>query len=98
MGPLSVLAKKETQITLSWAALSGALPTGNSEILSYNLYWDDSTNTEPSVKLYSGLLTEFQIKGTVGGQTYQFAVRAQNVFGEGLRSELLTQTASDIPE
>jgi hypothetical protein len=42
MGPLSVVSKRETEITLSWSELTGAA-TGNSDILSYNLYWDDNT-------------------------------------------------------
>ena len=42
MGPLSVVSKRETEITLSWSELTG-VATGNSDILSYNLYWDDNT-------------------------------------------------------
>lgn len=42
MGPLSVVSKTETEITFAWSELTGSL-TGNSDILSYNLYWDDNT-------------------------------------------------------
>jgi hypothetical protein len=41
MGPLSVLNKTESEITLVWSALAG-VATGNSPITSYNLYWDDN--------------------------------------------------------
>ncbi len=41
MGPISVLNKTESEITLVWSALAG-VATGNSPITSYNLYWDDN--------------------------------------------------------
>lgn len=39
MGPISVMSKTETEITLTWSSITG-VATGNSEITSYNLYWD----------------------------------------------------------
>jgi hypothetical protein len=70
MGPLSVVSKRETEITLSWSSLIG-IATGNSDILSYNLYWDDNTGI-PSILLASDLITNFTVKGTSGGKTYKF--------------------------
>jgi len=44
MGPISVISKTETEITLSWGSLTG-IATGNSEITAYNLYWDNNSGT-----------------------------------------------------
>ena len=41
MGPISVISKTETEITLAWSSITG-VATGNSEITTYNLYWDNS--------------------------------------------------------
>lgn len=59
MGPISVLSKTETEITLSWATLQGVQATGNEEIISYNLYWDNSVASEPNIKVISTLETQF---------------------------------------
>jgi Fibronectin type III domain len=85
MGPLSVIKRTETEITLSWSKLKGSV-TGNSKILSYNLYWDNASGL-PQIKLVSTLKNEFTVTGTVGGLTYIFIIRAQNVYGEGPSSE-----------
>lgn len=59
MGPISVLSKTETEITLSWSTLNGQEATGNSEILAYNLYWDKGSTSQPNIKVVSTLDTEF---------------------------------------
>ncbi len=96
MGPLSVVSKRETEITLSWSSLIG-IATGNSDILSYNLYWDDNTGI-PSILLASDLITNFTVKGTSGGKTYKFQIKAANIYGEGVASDELIQLASDVPD
>jgi hypothetical protein len=55
MGPLSVLSKTETEITLAWSPLIG-VATGNSVITSYNLYWDNNSGTV-NILVVSGLMT-----------------------------------------
>jgi hypothetical protein len=96
MGPVSVVSKTETEITLTWSSLSGTA-TGNSDITQYTLYFDDNTG-ETTIKLHAGLLTEFNHQGTTGGLTYKFAVRAENIYGEGPSSDELSQIASDVPD
>ena len=38
------------------------------------------------------------MQGTNGGKTYQFQISATNVYGEGERSPVLSQIASDVPD
>jgi hypothetical protein len=87
MGPISVLQKTESEITLAWAPLDGSIQTGDSEILAYNLYWDNASEELPTIRLLSSLETQFKVKGTKGGLSYTFVVKAENIFGEGMASE-----------
>lgn len=96
MGPLSVVSKTETEISFAWSELTGSL-TGNSDILSYNLYWDDNTGVVNKL-LVSGKILNFTVSGTTGGLPYQYKVSATNIYGEGLASEVLVQLASDVPD
>ena len=88
MGPISVISKTETEITLSWSSLTG-VATGNSEITAYNLYWDNNSGTVDKL-IVSGLVNQYTVKGTVGGNTYLFEITASNVYGEGDRSPALS--------
>lgn len=54
MGPISVISKTETEITLAWSSITG-IATGNSEITSYNLYWDNG-NGDINMIVVQGLL------------------------------------------
>lgn len=96
MGPISVISKTETEITLSWGSLTG-IATGNSEITAYNLYWDNNSGTTDML-IISALVNQYTVKGTVGGKTYLFEITASNVYGEGDRSQTLSQLASDVPD
>lgn len=95
MGPLSVISKTETEITLVWSELSGPA-TGNSLITAYTLYWDDNSGSVDSM-LISDLVTTYHVQGTTGGLTYKFSVTASNIYGEGESSDVLEQLASDVP-
>jgi hypothetical protein len=44
MGVLTVVSKTESEIVVSWAALTG-VQTGNSAIMGYSLYFDNATGT-----------------------------------------------------
>ena len=72
------------------------LSTGDSEILSYNLYWDDGTGTIDQ-ELTDSLVTEFTVSGLSGGLNYKFKVRAQNIYGYGAFSSEFLIEASDYP-
>jgi hypothetical protein len=95
MGPLSVVMKTETEITLVWSGLSG-VSTGNSAITAYTLYWDDNTGTVDSM-LVKDIVTTFHVQGTTGGLVYKFKVSASNIYGESESSDELEQLASDVP-
>ena len=96
MGPLSITANTESEVTLVWSELTGTL-TGNSEITAYHFYWDDNSGTA-DILLTFGLITTYTMHGTTGGLTYKFRVSASNIYGEGLLSDPLEFLASDIPE
>lgn len=95
MGPISVLGKTETEISLAWSALQGAL-TGDAAITEYSLYWDNGTGVV-DILLASQNVLDYRVRGTTGGVTYSFAVAASNVYGQGLTSDVLVSLASDVP-
>jgi hypothetical protein len=96
MGPISVLSKTETEISLAWSALKGVL-TGDSAITEYILYWDNGTGVV-DILLTNQNILNYRVKGTTGGVTYRFAVAASNVYGQGLTSDVLVSLASDVPD
>jgi len=96
MGPLQVVLKTDTEITLSWSSLTGT-QTGNGVITSYNLYWDNNSEIS-NILVSEGILTSFKVQGTVGGKLYKFKITATNVYGEGPSCDELTQLASDVPD
>lgn len=81
---------------MNWIALTGTA-TGNSDILSYDLYWDNASGTS-SIELVNSLVTTYTVSGVSGGSTYKFKVRARNVYGYGSFSATeLSVTPSDVP-
>lgn len=63
-------ASTDTEITVSWTALT-APATGNSDILSYNLFWDNGSGTV-DIELTDSLVTSYTVSGLTGGLTYKF--------------------------
>ena len=80
MLPVVIESFTDTQVTVSWTSLTG-IDTGNSEIIAYQLYYDNSLGT-PNIKIYESLLNQLTINGLEGGKTYRFVVRAKNIYGE----------------
>jgi hypothetical protein len=70
---------------------------GNSAILSYQLVWDSATGSASIVASKNMQLTKLLI-GLTGGQDYLFKVRAQNIYGYGAYSDLVTIRASSVPD
>ncbi|CDW74138.1 pa14 multi-domain protein [Stylonychia lemnae] len=87
----------DTQIDVQWAPMTTGLTTGNTPILSYNLYWDDGTSTV-TIPLIDELVTSYIIEGVEGGHEYKFIVRAKNVYGYGNFSEELSVIPIDLPD
>lgn len=85
-----------------WNALTGASNTGNSPILSYNLYWDNGSthNTPGNINFYqvtdSNVLS-YIVLGVGGGIPYRFKVRARNIYGYGDFSEEFEIIPQDVP-
>jgi hypothetical protein len=90
--PYEVLST-DTTIQIGWSLLED---NGNSEILSYNLYWDDGTGVT-DIELVDSLITEFRVTGLQGGVNYRFKVRALNIYGYGDFSDEYSLEASDLP-
>lgn len=96
MAAVTIVSKKQTEISLSWTALTGAA-TGNSAILSYSLFWDNATGTT-SIQVIDSLVTTHKVTGLIGGQNYKFKIRARNIYDYGIFSSEVTSLASDIPD
>lgn len=81
MAAPTIVLQTDTTIQVKWVELSGA-QTGNSPILSYNLYWDNASGSSV-YELVDSLVTTFTVTGLTGGLNYSFKVRARNVYGYG---------------
>lgn len=60
----------DTSVTISWSALTGTA-TGNSDITSYNLQWDNGSGST-FTDLASQTSLTYTASGLSGGTTYQF--------------------------
>jgi hypothetical protein len=86
--PVRDASSSESQIVVTWTALSGDAETGGASILSYILEWDEGSGgadwevlTGHTVKTLS---TSFTISsGLVPGTAYLFRLKAENIYGEG---------------
>jgi hypothetical protein len=72
----------ETTLTIIWSVLSGSLNTGNSAILAYEVYWDANTGITNILLLDANTLTHL-VERLEPGLTYEFKVRARNIYGYG---------------
>ena len=73
-----------------------SLETGNSVILAYELYWDGNTDTV-NLLLYDGLNLRAAVERLEPGETYKFKVRARNIYGYGLFSDVVEIIPDDVP-
>jgi large repetitive protein len=92
-------ATTKDSLVIDWVA-----PTTNgASILSYNLYWDAGTNGATFTSL-RGLLTDYtglthtQTSSVDIGDSYQFKVRAKNIWGWSAFSPVLTVVAAHKPD
>lgn len=92
----------QTQIEVSWTALSSASDTRGSSITTYHLQWDAGSNGgtwSDLIGLTSNYVstTFYVTSGLTAGTSYQFKVRAKNAYGYGDYSSPTTIVASDKP-
>ena len=100
--PTKGSATDATYIQVQWTALSSAPQNGGSAVTSYNLQWDSGTagaswtnlvGYSPSSTSVSYTLTS----GITSGHSYQFRVRAKNVFGWGSFSSSTSIVSGAVP-
>jgi len=96
MDPPTQLVSTDTTIQVEWLPLVTGSEIGNSEIFSYNLYWDNGTGST-SIELVDELTQQFTVTGLQGGLNYKFKVRALNIYGYGEFSDEYVVEASDMP-
>ncbi len=65
MGVITVVSKTESEIVVSWTALTG-MQTGNSAILGYALFFDNATGTT-DILVDDISLTTYTVSGLTGG-------------------------------
>lgn len=87
----------EKQIQVDWIALTTVEEIGNSEILSYQLVWDSNSGTTNIIASQNLELTKVLI-GLTRGSDYIFKIRAQNIYGYGEFSDMVTVRASSVPD
>lgn len=90
-------------ISLKWLPLVTSYETGGEAIITYNLEWDEGSNgvswndvqgqeTIPSLATAALIVTNHLVFGT----SYQFRVRALNIDGWSVYSDVLTVVHSDV--
>lgn len=93
----TIAAYSDTSITVTWSALTSPA-NGNSDILAYELRWDNGLGGTPSIELSNVLTTSYVVTGITAGSTYGFIVRARNIYGTASSfSSITTVTAIDAP-
>jgi len=76
------------------------IPTGDSDIISYQLQWDQGAGTYADLVGFpvNSLATLFTVSnGVLGGKDYKFKVRARNIYGFGPYSAIATFKSSQEP-
>ena len=86
----------ENELQVDWVAVTGS-DTGNSEVLTYSLWWDNGDGGDPTVELLEDLVFTEYITGLLPG-SYRFMVRANNIYGYGEWSEVAEIRASYVPD
>jgi len=86
---------------VTWDALS-APDNGDSDVISYELVWDEGSLGATWTSLVGLVTRSTDLEYTVGtgittGDTYQFKLRAENIYGWGPYSTAVSIIASDIP-
>jgi len=92
----TLVSKTETEAEVQWSTLT-APNNGDSDIIEYQLYYDNGSGT-PNIKIASGLITSYTVSGLSISNTYEFVVKAVNIYGEGPESAIpLSMIPSDKP-
>jgi hypothetical protein len=99
--PVRDPASSESQIIVTWAALTAVVDTGGSPIISHGLEWSaDGAGTWVALtgQTVRTLTTTFTVStGLTTGHAYLFRVRAENAYGWGPYSTVTTVYAAGVP-
>jgi hypothetical protein len=100
--PVRDASSSDSQIVLTWSALSTDDHTGGSSILSHGLEWDAGTAgatwTELAGFTVRTLATTFTVSsGLTAGAGYLFRLKAENLYGWGPASAQTTVYAAGLP-
>jgi hypothetical protein len=100
--PVRDAASSDSQIIVTWTALTAAADTGGAPISSYRLFWDDGSGGTAWYPLLghtsATLETEFTVTtALVGGQAYLFRLQAENIYGWGPYSTETLIYAAGVP-
>jgi len=76
--PTKAATSTSTQLDITWSALTSTTDTGASAITSYNLEWDQGTNTFVELVGFTTSYTtlSYSKSGLTPGQAYKFRLRA----------------------
>jgi len=88
-------------IVISWAALTGDIPTGGTPITSYHLDWKVGAGSWTEIQGFSSVDTSTSasiLSGLTEGTSYLFRVRALNAIGWGSYSATVTIIPSEEPD
>ena len=101
--PTKNAGTSDTQVVVDWTAVSTSPGNGGSTVLTYNLQWDAGTSGATWTNLLGSssdsLLTSYtKTTDITSGTTYQFRVRAKNVWGYGDWSSVLSVLAATVPD
>jgi hypothetical protein len=93
-----ISSSSNTQIKLTWTALSGTATGGSGvSIDTYNVEWDQGTATWVSLSNVVSPTSFYTKTGLTGGTTYQFRVYAVNKYGNGATSLTTSIKAGQAP-
>ena len=96
--PTKNAGTSESQIIVDWAAL---VANGGSTITSYHLQYDNNSGGTTWSDLIglspASIAQTYTLTSVTAGASYQFKVRAKNIFGWGVYSPVLTIQAAVAP-
>lgn len=92
----TTFTQSSTSLVINWESLATISETGHTDILLYNLWWDVSLGSV-NVNLYEGLTTSYTVYSLVPGTTYNFQIRAKNVYGYGAFSTIASLIPVAVP-